>query len=487
MLFRSENLDYSLGAPGIFLVSDACMTGGSGVICQGKDLKTVHVIAFWSGKFNAAQQNYPVHDIEMLAIIESLKRFRTLLLGAKFKILTDHRALQYFMTQKKLSARQSRWLETLSEFDFTIEYIPGSTNILADALSRIYSADEPGTVRAESEFVPPDEEEVEASSIRAAMTAITRPVRTGEQVFAALDSIPKVPVNEISVAAAAPKTKGKKKPVKALPKVILRVRNTETGEIYTPGSKMEGVSLQDVGDPKATEKSPNETKDAPMEALRAPGGEEITATSTKSALDGATATVAASETNNVIQLPSPDEELLANLAPRLMEIISQGDPSVDLPESLKNRYSEDPFFKLVLAEPGHYKNFELANGLIFLRDSEKRILCVPDVLIGGRSARDIVITHAHSILAHLGPRKTLYYLKDNVWWKTMVEDVKSFCDSCSTCKTSKSNTQAPYGLLHPLPVPSRPWQSIGIDFVGPLTRKDDGRSQMLKSIIQLWT
>src|SRR5882762_2077656 len=147
------NLAYSPGAPPINLTCDASHTGGSGVMSQGSDLATAHIAAFWSGKFNSAQQNYPVHEQELLAIVESLKRFRNLLHGARFRVFTDHKGLQYLSTQKNLSPRQTRWLETLSDFDFTVEYIPGNTNVLADALSWLYSADTSGTVRAASEFV----------------------------------------------------------------------------------------------------------------------------------------------------------------------------------------------------------------------------------------------------------------------------------------------------------------------------------------------
>ena len=56
----------------------------------------------------------------------------------------------------------------------------------------------------------------------------------------------------------------------------------------------------------------------------------------------------------------------------------------------------------------------------------------------------------------------------NMWWKLMVDDVDMFCQSCPTCAVSKPNNQQAMGLLKTLPVPHCPWQSIGIDFVGPL-------------------
>ena len=49
----------------------------------------------------------------------------------------------------------------------------------------------------------------------------------------------------------------------------------------------------------------------------------------------------------------------------------------------------------------------------------------------------------------------------------MIADINSYCDSCHTCKISKPNNQKLFGLLHLLPVPSRPWEGIGIDFVEP--------------------
>jgi hypothetical protein len=48
-----------------------------------------------------------------------------------------------------------------------------------------------------------------------------------------------------------------------------------------------------------------------------------------------------------------------------------------------------------------------------------------------------------------------------------VKDVESFCDSCGICQTTKASTSRPKGLLHLLPIPEAPWQSIAMDFVGP--------------------
>lgn len=96
-------LDYSPGTPKVNLTCDTSLTGGSGVLSQGDDPSNASIVAFWLGKFSTAQQNYPVHKLELLAIVESLKRFWHLLHGVKFCIFTDHKGLEWLTTQKKLS------------------------------------------------------------------------------------------------------------------------------------------------------------------------------------------------------------------------------------------------------------------------------------------------------------------------------------------------------------------------------------------------
>jgi hypothetical protein len=74
----------------INLITGASLTGVSGVLSQGPDVHTADIVGFWSGKFNSAQQNYPVHEQELLAIVESLKRFRHLLIGFMFRVVETH-------------------------------------------------------------------------------------------------------------------------------------------------------------------------------------------------------------------------------------------------------------------------------------------------------------------------------------------------------------------------------------------------------------
>lgn len=93
-------------------------------------------IAFYSKKLSPAESNYPVHEKELLAVILALKEWRCFLDGQHFTVITDHKSLTYLQSQPHLSNRQARWMQFLSLFNFTIQYKPGKSNSVADALSR---------------------------------------------------------------------------------------------------------------------------------------------------------------------------------------------------------------------------------------------------------------------------------------------------------------------------------------------------------------
>jgi RNase H-like domain found in reverse transcriptase/Reverse transcriptase (RNA-dependent DNA polymerase)/Integrase zinc binding domain/Integrase core domain/Retroviral aspartyl protease len=120
------------------LETDASDGVVAGVLSQQQSDGEYHPVAYLSKTMAPAELNYPIYDKEMLAIIRSLSHWRAELQGSdsQVKILTDHKALEYFMTSKQLTSRQARWAEILSQFFFTIAYRPGRKNELADALSR---------------------------------------------------------------------------------------------------------------------------------------------------------------------------------------------------------------------------------------------------------------------------------------------------------------------------------------------------------------
>ncbi|VVA35062.1 PREDICTED: retrotransposon, partial [Prunus dulcis] len=113
------------------IYSDASQQGLGCVLMQHG-----RVIAYASRQLKKHELNYPVHDLELAAVVFALKIWRHYLYGATCQIFTDHKSLKYLFTQKELNLRQRRWLELIKDYDCTIEHHPGRANVVADALSR---------------------------------------------------------------------------------------------------------------------------------------------------------------------------------------------------------------------------------------------------------------------------------------------------------------------------------------------------------------
>ncbi|CAA9994248.1 unnamed protein product, partial [Nesidiocoris tenuis] len=119
------------------LHTDASIEGFGGVLLQkAPDDGCLHPVHYFSRKTAPAQRKYSSYELEVLAIVESLKKFRVYLLGVKFKIVTDCSAFTKTMEKKDLGTRVARWAMLLEEFDYVIEHRPGVRMKHVDALSR---------------------------------------------------------------------------------------------------------------------------------------------------------------------------------------------------------------------------------------------------------------------------------------------------------------------------------------------------------------
>ncbi|KAJ3979989.1 hypothetical protein F5890DRAFT_1420488, partial [Lentinula detonsa] len=135
------------------------------------------------------------------------------------------------------------------------------------------------------------------------------------------------------------------------------------------------------------------------------------------------------ETPNVIEpssvQPEPTETT-ANPAIEVPEVsmntslltaLAASQSKLDLESLLKNQYRNDTMFKKIIDKPKEYRNFEVSDGLVHLIQHDRKVLCIPKLTVNGRNIRECIIDEAHSLLAHLGPKKTIDYLRDYVWWK----------------------------------------------------------------------
>ncbi|GBM24602.1 Pro-Pol polyprotein [Araneus ventricosus] len=89
-----------------------------------------------SKKTTPAEEKYSSYELEVLAVVNALRKFRTYLMGNHFKIITDCSAFQMTMDKKDLVTRIARWALLLEEFDYEIVHRSGQRMQHVDALSR---------------------------------------------------------------------------------------------------------------------------------------------------------------------------------------------------------------------------------------------------------------------------------------------------------------------------------------------------------------
>ena len=127
---------------------DASESGVGAVLTQEDAHGTMRPVMFLSRRLTPAEEKYPTHEREMLAIVYAMKKWRPCLdTNEPFTVHTDHNPLKYLHTQRTLSKRQHRWLETVTSFNFTPTYKPGRLMVVPDALSRVLAGvgDDVGT------------------------------------------------------------------------------------------------------------------------------------------------------------------------------------------------------------------------------------------------------------------------------------------------------------------------------------------------------
>uniref|UniRef100_A0A8C6PAB7 Gypsy retrotransposon integrase-like protein 1 n=3 Tax=Nothobranchius TaxID=28779 RepID=A0A8C6PAB7_NOTFU len=98
--------------------------------------------------------------------------------------------------------------------------------------------------------------------------------------------------------------------------------------------------------------------------------------------------------------------------------------------------------------------------------------CPPNCLFVPSSLRPAVLKWGHSsrLACHPGMTRTAFLVAQRFWWPTMSSDIRAFVSSCPVCASAKVPRTPAAGLLQPLPIPSRPWSHIAMDFITGLPR-----------------
>ncbi|XP_064210819.1 uncharacterized protein LOC135265341 [Tribolium castaneum] len=118
------------------LHTDASKIGVGGILLQRQSDGELKPVFYFSRTTTPQEQVYHSYELETLAVVESIKRFRVYLLGVQFKVVTDCSAVRATFLKKDLVPRIARWWLAIQEYGMTVEYRPGVRMQHVDALSR---------------------------------------------------------------------------------------------------------------------------------------------------------------------------------------------------------------------------------------------------------------------------------------------------------------------------------------------------------------
>ena len=149
----------------------------------------------------------------------------------------------------------------------------------------------------------------------------------------------------------------------------------------------------------------------------------------------------------------------------LTEVMNQTDSFLD---EVKLGYTKDALFVKILANPDENQAFAIRDRLIWVKNhAGEQVVSIPSPTNGRGILRGNITEQAHKIVGHFGPQRTEEYVRRWFWWPRMHQEIAKFCQTCQMCLMSKGSYQSPSGVLHTLPIPTKPWQSIGMDFISP--------------------
>ena len=110
---------------------DALSHGFGAVLVQDS-----HPVAFFSRPVAPRHRALAAYERELIGLVQAVRHWRPYLWGRRFLVKTDHYSLKYLLDQRLSTIPQHHWVGKLLGFDFAVEYKPGHTNAVADALSR---------------------------------------------------------------------------------------------------------------------------------------------------------------------------------------------------------------------------------------------------------------------------------------------------------------------------------------------------------------
>ena len=465
-------------------------------------------IAYASRTLNQAEQRYCTRRRELLSCAHHVKHFRPYLYGQHVIIRTDHASLKYVKTMKHPDDQAARWIETLSETDYTIVIRPGKDHCNADALSRLHVVSCPGKrcicpgvsnleatgdTKDDSSVLPsqpePDEEPQysdDEDDERFAAALLERKISRLRREF----EDAKFERNYPRLELAQPADVGGATAVERHEEAQRPETTTPTTGEMTPDEASDGRHAKEAEEVNATQ--------APIE-MAEHGGEQAgvippAPADATAEPQSAAATPAVAVAPVVVTAPTigPISICAFAFAQKWsvddIAIAQQDDPDMRDLYLAKESGRGKPGTRTVdaLSEAGKQYMHEWnrislhENGILYrLWESDDGDMVRYQIILPS-PMRNEVFYHMHhaKTAGHMGRRRTLYKLRRKYYWHRMSEDIRAWIDACKVCARRKRPGVTPKAPLKEA-VSGQKNQRVAIDVLEHLPATKSGNRVIL--------
>ncbi|ODM96211.1 Retrovirus-related Pol polyprotein from transposon 17.6 [Orchesella cincta] len=404
------SLDYSKP---IVLKCDASDRGVGATLVNRTD-EGDRPVAFISKLLTKSMRNAHIYEKEAFAIIWAVRKLKEFLYGQKYEIQTDCRAVQYIKNMKEKKPKIARWALELSSLNADITLVKGSRNVEADALSR--------------NPVPPLPEEIKWFD------------ESPEVVYAPIASL----FNNKITREILQEEQRKDQICQEIIEIIRESTTKESkGYQIIDGTLKKKIKYRLLPDKVERFDDIKSLDDLPKPIAMALTGTVGYVFGVRKTRDDEEEVSARDSSKRALPKTRPDQS--SNLKRTIIFDKRGRSEDAGKPTTIKaNTLTHKPkriygeYFVPVIPE-------SLKNDIMFM-------------------------FHDSTYAGHFSATATAKKIRQRAYWNGMDKDIRDYCRECKVCQESKSTNHLPYGLLQPVQPPSRVYEVLHVDLLGPLPK-----------------
>jgi len=172
------------------------------------------------------------------------------------------------------------------------------------------------------------------------------------------------------------------------------------------------------------------------------------------------------------------KNVVADALSRKREMNAMSSVEVPLLERVKQAYNNDYIAREILR--GNDNNYTVKNGLIY---DEKNRVFIPD----DKQIKQEIMNECHDVptAGHMGMNKTFLLVTRHYIWRRIAKEIDEYVKTCDMCQSNKSSNHLKNGLLQPIDIPAKKWQTMTMDLITHLPKTKKGNDAIVVMVDKL--